>query len=153
MARTGSHFGGVRTGNNSAAVPAVVWGSLSVLVIDDSAATRHVIRNMLHELGVTQIFEAENGRAALKFTDIPDEQPDIVLCDWNMPNMSGIELLQQLRGAMSEQTFLMMTARRDADSVLEAKATGVNGYIVKPFSSEDLKNKMTSVLLHRQEKV
>lgn len=124
----------------------IPWERLNILLIDDSQSTRHVIRNMLYEIGVTQIFEAQNGREAMKYTDVVDEQADIIICDWNMPNMSGIELLNQMRGACLGNAFLMMTARRDASSVLEARTAGVDGYIVKPFSAHDLKSKLAAIL-------
>ncbi len=113
-----------------------------MLVIDDQEDARAMMKKMLHEIGITQIFEAANGRDGLKFLDMSPDMIDIVLCDWNMPSMTGVDLLRQLRSAEPNFPFLMVTGRRDLGSVAQAKGAGVTGYILKPFSITQLEAKM-----------
>jgi len=118
---------------------------LKILVVEDQADTRSLVRNMMMEIGVTQVFEAENGRTALSFIDAAFDFVDMVVCDWNMPNMSGIELLRQIRSVDPDIPFLMVTGRGDMDSVMEARGSGVSGYIVKPFSPLQMEAKLRIV--------
>ncbi len=115
---------------------------LKILVVEDQADTRSLIRNMMIEIGITQVFESEDGRTALSFIDAAFDFVDVVVCDWNMPNMSGIELLRQIRSVDPDIPFLMVTGRGDMDSVLEAKGSAVSGYIVKPFSPSQMEAKL-----------
>lgn len=108
-----------------------------------------MLRAMLLDMGITQIYEAKNGREALSFIDVAPEMADVIICDWNMPNMTGIELLRQLRSVYPETPFLMLTGRKDIDSISEAKAGGVSAYIGKPFSPQQLEVKMR-VIMHKQ---
>lgn len=116
--------------------------SLKILLVDDQQEARLMLRTMLSELGVTQIFEAVDGRQAMSFLDDAADLVNLVICDWNMPKMSGLELLRQLRGAGFDIPFLMVTGRTDMRSVLEARNTGVTGYISKPFSPAHLEVKL-----------
>ena len=125
---------------------------LKVLVVEDQKEARSMLRNMLHEMGVTQVFESADGREGLNFMDAAFDFVDIVLCDWNMPNMSGVEFLRQLRSVDPDMPFLMITGRSDIDSVTEAKASGVTAYIRKPFSAAQLEAKLR-VLCHRRQKM
>jgi two-component system chemotaxis response regulator CheY len=122
------------------------WKSLHVLIVDDQKAARDVLRDMLHELGINTIIEAKEGAEALNLTAAHGSQINLVICDWNMPNMTGIELLKQLRGSSATQPFLMVTGRNDLESIMDAKNSGVTGYILKPFSLADLDSKITRVL-------
>lgn len=115
---------------------------LKVLVVDDQPDARSMVRGMLSELGITQIFEAIDGKEAMTFTDAAIDMIDVVICDWNMPRMSGIDLLRQMRSVMPNMPFLMLTGRGDMDSVTEAKANGVTAYIRKPFSPANLEIKL-----------
>ncbi|MCC6597629.1 MAG: response regulator [Alphaproteobacteria bacterium] len=115
---------------------------LKVLLVDDQVESRVMLRNMLWEMEVTQIFESPNGREALKFLDSAFDFVNLVICDWNMPEMSGVELLRQLRTVDSTLPFLMVTGRSDMESVVEAKSSGVTGYIKKPFSIKELETKL-----------
>lgn len=115
---------------------------LKVLVVDDQSDARSMVRGMLSELGITQIFEASDGREAMAFTDAAMDMIDVVICDWNMPKMNGIDLLRQMRTVMPELPFLMLTGRGDLDSVAEAKSCGVTAYIRKPFSPANLEIKL-----------
>jgi two-component system chemotaxis response regulator CheY len=115
---------------------------LKVLIVEDQTEARAMMRNMLMEMGVTQVFDSSDGREALEFLDSAFDFVDMVICDWNMPNMTGAELLRQLRTVDPDMPFLMVTGRGDMDSVVEAKTSGVTGYICKPFSAAGLEAKI-----------
>ena len=115
---------------------------MRVLLVEDQADSRAMIKNMLCEFGITQVFESADGHQAMQFMDTAFEFIDIVICDWNMPGMSGVELLRQLRSVDPRFPFLMITGRSDIDSVVEAKSSGVTGYIAKPFSATQLEAKL-----------
>lgn len=119
---------------------------LKILVVEDQAEARSMIKAMLAQLGVNQVFEAIDGREALSFLDMAPDMIDLVMCDWNMPKMSGVELLRQLRTVDPRMPFLMVTGRADLDSVMEAKSSGVTGYISKPFSATQLEAKLRIIL-------
>ncbi|MGB0719455.1 MAG: response regulator [Bdellovibrionales bacterium] len=121
---------------------------LKILVVEDQMESRSMLRAMLMELGIHQIFDSVNGQEALQFIDSAADLVDLVICDWNMPKMTGVELLRQLRSVGVDMPFLMITGRADADSVLEAKACGVTGYISKPFSTQQLEAKLR-IVAHR----
>ena len=118
---------------------------IKVLVVDDQAEALAMMKEMMTELGVTQIFEAKDGRQALEFIDTAFDFVDMVVCDWNMPGMTGVELLRQLRTVDAGLPFLMVTGRDDMDSVMEAKSSGVSAYIRKPFTASQLEAKMRIV--------
>lgn len=124
---------------------------LKVLIVDDQIEARQMMRQMMMELGVTQIFDAPSGAEALSFIDSAYDFIDMIICDWNMPGMTGIELLRQLRTVDQDMPFLMVTGRGDKDSVIEAKGSGVSGYIRKPFSSVQLEAKLR--VLHMKHQV
>jgi two-component system chemotaxis response regulator CheY len=115
---------------------------LKVLIVDDQSDARSMVRGMLSDLGITQIFEASDGKEAMTFTDAAIDMIDVVICDWNMPRMTGIDLLRQMRSVMPDMPFLMLTGRGDMDSVTEAKSSGVTAYIRKPFSPANLEIKL-----------
>ncbi len=115
---------------------------LKVLIVDDQLEVRSMLRGMLSELGISQIFEASDGKEAMQFTDNAMDMIDVVICDWNMPKMTGIELLRQMRSVYPDVPFLMVTGRSDMDSVTQAKASGVTAYIRKPFSPAHLEIKL-----------
>ncbi len=117
---------------------------LRVLLVEDSFQSLNLAKGMLHDLGVTQVFTAKNGVEALNLLGTFDGEDfiDLVLCDWNMPEMSGMELLQQIRTCDPDLLFIMVTGQADRASVAEAKAFGVNGYIKKPYSSDELRKKL-----------
>ncbi len=119
---------------------------LKILLVDDQSEARAMARNMLLELGVTQIFESHDGREALNFLDSAFDFVDLIICDWNMPNMTGVQLLRQLRTVDPDTPFLMVTGRGDMESVVEAKTSGVTGYIIKPFSPVQLEAKIRIIL-------
>ena len=119
---------------------------LGVLVVDDQSAFRSTIKKMLKELKIQQVFEAANGREALKLLDSAPEMIDLVLCDWNMPSISGLDLLRQVRSVGLDVPFIMVTGRADRESVLAAKDAGVTAYVSKPFSAAQLEAKIRVAL-------
>lgn len=125
-----------------------IFTELSVLIIEDQLDARTMMHNMLAALGVNQIFQANNGREALTFIDSAFEMIDLIICDWNMPEMTGVELLRQFRSVEPDMPFLMVTGRADMGSVVEAKQSGVTGYIRKPFSQDELEAKIR-IVMHR----
>lgn len=124
----------------------VEWQLLTVLVIDDSKTTRELIRSMLHEIGVKHTFQANSGEQALGPKRPSLELADLVICDWNLPGLSGLEVLKHVRSFSSVKAFLMVTARCDIASIVAARDAGVSGYISKPFSITRLKTQIETVL-------
>ena len=122
---------------------------IRVMIIDDQAAARSLLKKMLKDMEIHQVYEAPNGRDGLKFLDTAPDMVDLVICDWNMPTVSGIELLRQVRSVGFDIPFLMLTGRSDADSVMEAREAGVSAYIAKPFSRDQLEAKLR-IILSRQ---
>lgn len=120
-------------------------GSLKILVVEDRKDARTMIKNMLIEIGVSQVYEASDGREGLSFMDVAPELVDVVVCDWNMPEMNGISLLRQVRTVYPQMPFLMVTGRSDYDSVSEAKMCGATAYIRKPFSPNQMEAKLRAV--------
>lgn len=107
---------------------------LKILIVEDEAESRSLLRGMLSEMGITQVYEAEDGKTGLGFMDGVSDIVDVILCDWNMPSMSGIDFLRKIRAKGIDIPFLMITGRGDHMSVVQAKAQGVSGYIRKPFT-------------------
>ena len=119
--------------------------NMTILTVDDFSTMRRIIRNILRQIGYNNIVEADDGAAALKVLESQDV--DFVISDWNMPNMSGLELLKAVRANDKLQTIpvLLVTAEALKENVVEAVKAGVNGYIVKPFTAEVLKDKIDSI--------
>jgi two-component system chemotaxis response regulator CheY len=115
---------------------------LKILAVEDHPQTLKLLQSMLADLGIRQVFTAQTGREALDFLGDCEELVDVILCDWNLPKMSGNEVLRQVRSANRDIPFLMVTGTSDPKSVLQAKKNGVTGYLVKPFSKADLKKKI-----------
>lgn len=120
-------------------------GAIRVLVVDDQMTMRALVRSSLGEIGFKQVEEATDGQEALKM--LPEKQPHLVISDFNMPNMDGLELLRIIRSDMRTRktAFIMLTGRADADLVKRAMQFGVNNYIAKPFTTETLKKKIEAV--------
>ncbi len=125
------------------------FSRMKVLIVEDQADARAILRLMLGELGITQIFEASDGKEAHDFMDAAFEMVDFIVCDWNMPNMSGLEFLKETRAKGINTPFLMVTGRGDMGSVVDAREGGVNGYIKKPFSPAQLEVKLR-ICMERQ---
>lgn len=119
--------------------------SMKILVVDDFSTMRRIIKNILKQIGFANIDEAENGQVAL--SKIVDGNYDFVVSDWNMPEMTGIELLKEVRAnaGTKDLPFLMVTAEAKKENVVEAVKAGVNNYIVKPFTAEVLKDKISKI--------
>jgi len=119
--------------------------SIKVLIVDDFATMRRILKNILKQIGFSNITEADDGKTAL--TELKKEQFDLVLCDWNMPEMSGLELLQKVRSddGLKDTPFVMVTAETQKDNILEAVKAGVNNYVVKPFTAETIGEKLKKV--------
>ncbi|MEJ5328734.1 MAG: response regulator [Desulfobaccales bacterium] len=119
--------------------------SIKVLVADDFATMRKIVRNILKQIGFEDIVEAEDGAAALHI--LKTEKVGLVVTDWNMPNMTGLELLQHIRKnpATAQVPVLMVTAEGLKENVLEAVKAGVNNYVVKPFTAEVLQEKIEAI--------
>ena len=120
---------------------------MKCLVVDDSAITRRILVNSLRTIGFTKILEAGDGKQAL---ELCDGTVDVVLTDWNMPGMPGVELVRSLRAnpEFASLPVLLITSRKGKEDVVEAANAGIDGYIVKPFTPEILKLKIEEVL-HR----
>lgn len=120
---------------------------MKILVVDDFSTMRRIVRNLLVELGFTNtlIQEAEDGNAALAL--LRAAPIDLVVTDWNMPNMTGIELLRAIRAdaALKAMPVLMVTAENNRDQIIAAAQSGVNGYIVKPFTAVTLREKLDKI--------
>lgn len=122
---------------------------LKILLIEDQPDNRALTRNMLMELGINQIFEASDGQEGLSFADFARDMINFVICDWNMPNVSGLKVLRTLREDNPDLPFLMITGRGDIESVTKARDSGVSGYIKKPFSHVQLEAKLR-IIIHRR---
>ncbi len=121
------------------------FGHLRILIAEDQHDVRSVLRGMLEEMGISQLFEAANGREALEMIKAGNVDLDLVICDWNMPEMNGVDLLKQLKEVRSSLPLMMVTGRGDQDSVMEAINSGVAAYIRKPYSAAQLKEKLQIV--------
>jgi two-component system, chemotaxis family, chemotaxis protein CheY len=119
--------------------------SMKVLIVDDFATMRKIVRNILKQIGFEDITEAEDGNAALQV--MKTEAVGLVVTDWNMPNMTGLDLLRTIRQdpKLGQTPVLMVTAEGLKENVLEAVKAGVNNYVVKPFTAEVLQEKIEAI--------
>ncbi|ADJ63523.1 MULTISPECIES: chemotaxis response regulator CheY [Herbaspirillum] len=115
------------------------------LVVDDFSTMRRIVRNLLKELGYTNVDEAEDGVQALQ--KLRSDQFDFVVSDWNMPNMDGLTMLQEIRKdpALSKLPVLMVTAEAKKENIVAAAQAGANGYVVKPFTAATLDEKLGKI--------
>ncbi len=121
---------------------------MNVMVVDDFPTMRKIIRNLLEQLGLTNVSEAENGADALRKLREAQVKPGLIISDWNMEPMTGLQLLKEVRadGVLKGTPFIMITAENKTENVIAAKEAGVNNYIVKPFNAATLKLKIEAVL-------
>jgi len=119
---------------------------IKILIVDDFATMRKVIRNLLKQVGYENILEAEDGVSALRV--LKSQKVDLIISDWNMPNMTGFELLKAVRADadLGATPFLMVTAEALQDNVVAAVKAGVSNYIVKPFTAEVLNDKISKIM-------
>ncbi|MGC8719167.1 MAG: response regulator [Thermodesulforhabdaceae bacterium] len=122
------------------------YKDMTVLVVDDFATMRRIIRNILRDLEFKKILEAEDGTAAVDI--LKTQKVDLIISDWNMPKMTGLELLKWVRS--NEDTkdipFLMVTAEAQKENVIEAVKAKVSNYIVKPFTAQTLAEKIEKIV-------
>ncbi|WP_414473325.1 response regulator [Microvirga sp. M2] len=120
--------------------------STPVLVVDDYQTMVRILRNLLKQIGFTDVDDASDGQAALE--KLKAKKYGLVISDWNMAPMTGYELLQQVRAdaELSALPFIMVTAEAKTENVVAAKKAGVNNYIVKPFNAETLRSKISAVI-------
>lgn len=118
---------------------------MKILIVDDFSTMRRIIKNLLRDLGFTNTQEADDGVTALPMLKSGDF--DFLVTDWNMPGMSGIDLLKEVRNdpKLVSLPVLMVTAEAKRDQIIEAAQAGVNGYVVKPFTAQVLKEKIDKI--------
>ncbi len=123
--------------------------NMPILIVDDYKTMLKIIRNLLKQLGFSNVDEATDGSAALR--KIHNKNYGLVISDWNMEPMSGLQLLKEVRldAKLKGLPFIMVTAESKTENVIAAKESGVNGYIVKPFTAATLKSKINTVLAGR----
>lgn len=118
--------------------------NLNVLVVDDMASIRKILIRCLNNIGFTKIVEASNGEEAMNIIKSKNPPIGLIISDWNMPVCSGLEFLKRLRAdaEMNKLPFIMVTSESDKSQVLDAIKAGVNGYVLKPFTPEDILNRL-----------
>jgi two-component system chemotaxis response regulator CheY len=119
--------------------------NMRVLIVDDFSTMRRIIKNILRQLGFSNIIEADDGSAAWEILN--KDQVDFIISDWNMPQMTGIELLRKVRASeeFGDLPFLMVTAEAQQENIIEAVQAKVSNYIVKPFTAETLGQKINKI--------
>ena len=121
---------------------------MKILVVDDYATMRRIVRNLLTQIGFSDIEEAGDGVTAL--AKLRESKFGLVISDWNMEPMTGLQLLKEIRAdnKLNATPFIMVTAESKTENVVAAKAAGVSNYIVKPFNAETLRDKIEKVMAH-----
>ncbi len=119
--------------------------NMKILIVDDFSTMRRIIKNLLRDLGFTNTAEADDGVTALPM--LQSGSFDFLVTDWNMPGMTGIDLLRAVRAdeRLKHLPVLMVTAEAKRDQIIEAAQAGVNGYVVKPFTAQVLKEKIEKI--------
>jgi len=119
--------------------------NMRILIVDDFSTMRRIIKNLLNDLGYSNTAEAEDGNSAL--AHLRSAPCDLVITDWNMPGMTGIELLKAIRTdpKLAHLPVLMVTAEAKREQIIEAAQSGVNGYIIKPFTAQTLEEKLGKI--------
>lgn len=116
--------------------------NLTILLIEDDESMRTLVGRMLSRLKI-KVIAAEDGQSGLQALEAAAHPVDLIICDWNMPGMSGMEVFEQVRARRPGLPFLLLTGRADLESVVSAKKAGIAGYIVKPISLPELKTKLS----------
>lgn len=124
----------------------MILEEVHALVVEDNPQTTRLIRMMLQDMNVANIITAKDGIEAQEILDLGDDHVDVILCDWRMPRMTGLELLKQVRNSRPKMPFMMVTANADVESIRTAAASGVSSYIAKPFSPAQLKSKLVAMI-------
>jgi two-component system chemotaxis response regulator CheY len=120
--------------------------NLKILIVDDLQSMRSTVKSILKQIGFTHISEAGDGLQAL--SELKQHKHDLLISDWNMPNMDGITLVRMIRGdaELKDLLVLMVTAEAEKDHVLQAISVGISDYIVKPFTADTLQSKIEKIL-------
>lgn len=118
---------------------------MKILVVDDFPTMRRIVRSLLRELGFSNIEEAEDGQQGL--TKLKEGGFELIVSDWNMPNMDGLEMLKSIRADpnLSKLPVLMVTAEAKKENIIAAAQAGANGYVVKPFTAATLEEKLNKI--------
>ena len=119
---------------------------LNVLIVDDDLIMRNLIASVLSEIGIINCSFATNGLVALKRLKQLNSSFDLIICDWMMPEMDGLEFLKQLRANNYQTCFVMLTAKKEKTDILDAKDEGVDAYIAKPFTPLQLHDKIKALV-------
>ena len=122
------------------------YATVSVLLVEDEAFALKLALTVLRQIGVKNVVTAKNGQEALTILNQPNSRFDLVISDWNMPEMTGLNLLKKVREMWPGMPFIMLTGKTSADFILAAKEHGVNGYVAKPFAPAALMAKISAVL-------
>lgn len=119
--------------------------NMKILIVDDFSTMRRIIKNLLRDIGFTNTFEADDGTSALPM--LKNGSFDFLITDWNMPGMSGIDLLNYVRADdhLKHLPVLMVTAEAKREQIIKAAQAGVNGYVIKPFTAQILKGKIEKI--------
>lgn len=119
--------------------------SMPILIVDDFSTMRRIVRNCLKQIGFTNVTEAADGKIALE--KLQNNEFKLIISDWNMPNMMGIDLLKSVRGSERHKhiPFLMVTAEAQKENIIEAAKAGVSNYVIKPFTADILGTKLEQV--------
>jgi two-component system chemotaxis response regulator CheY len=122
---------------------------MKILVVDDYSTMRRIIKNLLHDLGYSDVTEADDGKTALPM--LQNGNFEFLITDWNMPGMAGLDLLKAVRAdaRLAKLPVLMLTAEAKREQIIEAAQAGVNGYVIKPFTAVTLKEKIDKILASR----
>jgi len=120
--------------------------SIKILIVDDFATMRRILKNILKQLGFKNLVEADDGTTA--WDVLESQEIDLIISDWNMPKMTGLELLKKVRASdqYKKSPFLMVTAEAQKQNVIEAVQAGVSNYVVKPFTAEAISDKLKKIL-------
>ncbi len=117
---------------------------MKILIVDDSSTMRRIIINTLGRIGYSDVVEAEHGKAGLEKLKLGGVE--MIITDWNMPEMDGLEFVQTVRGQNASIPILMVTTNAAKEDIVQALQAGVNNYVVKPFTPDTLKEKIESLL-------
>jgi two-component system chemotaxis response regulator CheY len=120
--------------------------NMEILIVDDFSTMRKIVKNTLKQIGFTNILEADDGTTALEA--LKEKKVDLIISDWNMPKMTGLDLLKTIRGEESTKDipFVMVTAEAQKQNVIKAVQAGASDYVVKPFTANTVKEKLAKVL-------
>ena len=119
--------------------------SMKILIVDDFATMRRIMKNILKQIGFSNILEADDGTTALE--QLGKSSVDLIISDWNMPKMTGLDLLKEVRNTdgLKDVPFLMVTAEAQKQNVIDAVQAGVTNYVVKPFTAEAISEKLEKI--------